>query len=72
MSDLSRDVVFTVDEVAGLLKISRWTVIRIFENEPGVIDVGSPLTTRRAQRYRVLRIPASVLNRVIARRTRKQ
>ena len=62
------DLIFTVDEVAALLKISRWSVIRKFGDEVGVIDMGSPLTTKRARKYRVLRIPQSVINRVLARR----
>lgn len=33
---------FTVDEVAKMLKVSRDTVSRRFENEPGVIDLGTP------------------------------
>jgi hypothetical protein len=60
--------VYTVDELAGLLKLSRWTVIRRFEHEPGVIDLGSPLTTKRARRYREFLIPQSVLNRVLNKR----
>jgi hypothetical protein len=55
---------FTVDEIAKLLKISRNTVIRRFENEPGVLDLGSP-EPRHKRRYRVLRIPATVLNRFL-------
>lgn len=47
---------FTVDEVAKMLKVSRDTVSRRFENEPGVIDRGTP-TRRYRRRYRVLRIP---------------
>jgi hypothetical protein len=62
------DPIWTVDEVAAFLKISRWSVIRKFACEAGVIDMGSPLTTKRARRYRVLRIPQSVINRVLARR----
>ena len=68
---VTQDPVFTVDEVALLLKLSRDTVIKIFGDEAGVIDMGSPFTTKRARRYRVLRIPQSVINRVLARR-RKQ
>lgn len=55
---------FTVDEVAKMLKVSRDTVSRRFENEPGVIDLGVP-TRRYKRRYRVLRIPAAVLNRFL-------
>jgi hypothetical protein len=55
---------FTVDEVAKMLKVSGDTVRRRFENEPGVIDLGVP-TRRYKRRYRVLRIPAAVLNRFL-------
>jgi Fic family protein len=55
---------FTLDEIAKLLKVSRETVSRHFENEPGVIDLGSP-ERRHKRRYRVLRIPATVLNRFL-------
>jgi hypothetical protein len=59
------DPMFTVDEVAALLKIERWSVIHKFVDEAGM---GSPTTTKRARKYRVLRIPQSVINRVLARR----
>jgi AcrR family transcriptional regulator len=55
---------FTIDEIAKMLKVSRGTVSRRFENEPGVIDLGSP-GRRHKRRYRVLRIPAAVLNRFL-------
>lgn len=53
---------FTVDEVVKMLKVSRDTVSRRFENGPGVIDLGVP-TRRYKRRNRMLRIPAAVLNR---------
>jgi transcriptional regulator GlxA family with amidase domain len=56
--------VFTVAEVAKLLKVSPDTVSRLFENEPGVIDLGSPERLHK-RRYRVLRIPAAALNRFL-------
>lgn len=55
---------FTVAEVAKMLKVSRDTVSRRFENEPGVIDLGVP-TRRYKRRHRILRIPAAVLNRFL-------
>jgi predicted transcriptional regulator of viral defense system len=54
----------TVDEVAKMLKVSRDTVSRRFEKEPGVIDLGTPERLHK-RRYRVLRIPAAVLNRFL-------
>lgn len=55
---------FTVVEVAKMLKVSRDTITRRFENEPGVIDLGVP-TRRYKRRRRILRIPAAVLNRFL-------
>ena len=55
---------FTVQEVAKMLKISPDTVSRRFEKESGVIDLGTPERLHK-RRYRVLRIPAAVLNRFL-------
>ena len=55
----------TPAEVADILKVSLNTVIRRFENVPGVVDLGSEEKMHR-RRYRTLRIPRSVLNRFIA------
>ena len=55
---------FTVQEVAKILKVSPDTVSRHFEKEPGVIDLGAPERLHK-RRYRVLRIPAAVLNRFL-------
>jgi predicted ArsR family transcriptional regulator len=60
----------TVAEVAKMLDVSKDTVRRMFTEEPGVIDVGAQ--RRRASRpYRILRIPRSVLERVLAGRAVK-
>lgn len=61
------DELFSVAEVAARLKISVDTVTRLFENEPGVIDLGAP-EARHKRRYRILRIPSSVLNRMLQKR----
>ena len=55
---------FTIADVAKMLKVSPDTVSRLLGNEPGVIDLGSP-ERRHKRRYRVLRIPAAVLNRFL-------
>ena len=55
---------FTIAEVAKMLKVSPDTVSRLFGNEPGVIDLGAPERLHK-RRYRVLRIPVSVLNRFL-------
>jgi transcriptional regulator GlxA family with amidase domain len=55
---------FTVDELAGLWGLSRDSVIRIFEREPGVVIVQTPKGNRGRRGYRTLRIPESVALRV--------
>lgn len=62
------DQLLTVDQVAKILAVDSATVIRRFENYPGVVDVGprSREQIRRGRRpYRRLRIPRSVLNRFL-------
>jgi hypothetical protein len=59
MSDL-----LTVSEVAALLKVSEETVTRRFAGVKGVIDIGTPETPRK-RRYRVLRIPRSVVEKYV-------
>jgi hypothetical protein len=61
------DELYSVAEVATRLKISADKATRIFEDEPGVIDLGAPEQTHK-RRYRILRVPASVVNRVIQKR----
>jgi len=58
----------TVAQVAEMLGVSKDTVRRLFADEPGIIDLGRRETTRHKRRYRVLRIPASVLDRVVNRK----
>ena len=54
----------TPAEVADILKVCEKTVIRRFEDYPGVIDIGSE-ETRRKRRYRVLRIPREAVQKFI-------
>ena len=63
--------VFTIPEVADRLKISRKTASEIFDSEPGVICIGNKITTKGLRKYRTLRIPASVFNRVVTRLTNR-
>lgn len=58
--------VFSMNEVAALLGRSRRTVIRMFEDEPGVLIWEEPEAMHK-RRYRVIRIPRAVLERVILR-----
>jgi transcriptional regulator GlxA family with amidase domain len=55
---------FTVDELAELWGLSRDSIIRIFEKEPGVLVVQTPKGNRGRRGYRTLRIPESVMCRV--------
>ena len=51
------DAAYTVAEVARMLNWSRRTIVRMFENEPGVL-------IRKGKR-RTLRIPRPVYERVL-------
>lgn len=53
---------YRVNELAELWGFSRHTIIRIFANEPGVLNLGKLGTERR--RYVSLSIPESVALRV--------
>jgi len=58
---------YTADEIAERLGLSRDTVSRIFEKEPGVVVIdnrGRPWNRPWKRRYRTLRIPESVFERV--------
>lgn len=54
---------YSVADVAKMWALSEKTVRRMFEDEDGVLNWGSP-ETRRKRGYRTLRIPESVLHRV--------
>jgi hypothetical protein len=54
---------WAVTEVAELWNLSPDVVRSIFENEPGVLVIGDN-GTRSKRRYRTLRIPESVMQRV--------
>ncbi len=56
---------FTVAEVSALLGCSRWTTIRLFENEPGVLIRLHPEKMHKRSR-RMIRIPRAVFLRVKA------
>lgn len=61
------DELFTVAEVAAFLRVSGDTVYRRFAKVTGVVDIGSP-ETRTKRRYRVLRIPKSVVEKFVVSR----
>jgi hypothetical protein len=54
----------TVSEVAEILGVGEDTVTRRFAKVKGVIDLGSPETPKR-RRYRVLRIPQTVVEKFL-------
>ena len=57
---------YAVDEVAEMWHLSPDKVRSLFEHEPGVLVIGDPFR-RHKRRYRTLRIPQTVLNRVHSR-----
>lgn len=57
---------YTVAEVAKLTGFSERTIIKLFENEKGVLIYEVPRLRKRAT-YRTIRIPRPVYERVIRR-----
>ena len=55
--------VFSVADVCQLLGCSRWTVIRLFEDEPGVLILLRPEKMHKRSR-RMIRIPRAIYLRV--------
>ena len=55
---------FSVAQVAERWGLSEDTVRRLFENEPGVLVIEPPRGRHSRRRYRTLRIPESVVERV--------
>lgn len=53
---------FTPEELGELWGLSADTIRRLFDEEPGVLVIQR--SKRRSRRYRTLRIPASVAERV--------
>jgi hypothetical protein len=60
---------FTLAQVAEAWSVSTDTVRRMFEGEPGVLVIEPPAGRFSRRRYRTLRIPASVAERVHRRMT---
>ena len=61
--------VFTISEIAKMLRIDRHKATELFERENGVIVIGNRETQRGRRKYRSIRVPVAVYNRVIARIT---
>jgi hypothetical protein len=56
-----------VKDIAGVWNLSPVAVRRMFLNEPGVLVIGRRDVSRRKRVYRTLRIPESVVSRVMDR-----
>jgi hypothetical protein len=63
---MKEKLVYTIAEVAELSGFSRRTVTRLFEPEPGVLVLGRPEKMHK-RRYRSIRIPRGVYERVVGR-----
>jgi AraC-like DNA-binding protein len=61
---------YSVSEIAKMWALSEKTVRRMFEDEEGVLQWGTP-ETRRKRGYITLRIPESVLLRVHRQRAQR-
>jgi hypothetical protein len=57
---------YSIDDLAVLHNLSRRTVIRLYENEPGVLVLQASAEQQRAmgRRYRTIRVPRHVYMRV--------
>lgn len=54
---------YTVAEIAAIWNLSKDTVRRMFQNEPGVLVLGGHSSARKRQ-YTTLRVPQSTMERV--------
>lgn len=61
---------YTVGEIASLWSLSDDAVRKIFEKEPGVWVLGNATPGGGKRRYRTLRIPAQIVERVHRRLTK--
>lgn len=61
-----QEVHYTVAEIAKMWKLSKDTIRKIFENEPGVLPI-NPTAGKGKRGYRTLRIRESVVERVYRR-----
>jgi hypothetical protein len=59
--------ILTIPEISARLKIDRHTVTRLFQDERGVLIFGNDETQKHRRKYRSIRVPESVVNRVLAR-----
>ncbi len=57
----------TVNYISKEVRIDRHVTTKLFENEEGVLVIGSGETKKGRRKYRQLRIPRAVYNRVLGR-----
>lgn len=69
--DILAEPLYSIPEIAEAFKLTRSKVTELFQDEPGVLCIGNPETVRGRRKYRTFRIPQSVLNRVVARLTKR-
>lgn len=63
--------IYTPQQVAEMWRVSTDTIRTLFGDQPGVLKLGHDGDTRRGKRaYQTLRIPAAVVARVFAERSR--
>ena len=62
--DMENKVVYSVADVARMTGLSARTITRMFENERGVIVLERPESAHK-RRYRSIRIPRAVYERVV-------
>jgi hypothetical protein len=55
---------FSISEISEIWNVSKDTVRRMFQNEPGVLVLGDTSPRQRKRLYKTLRIPLSVVERV--------
>lgn len=67
----AQELHFTVQEIGSLWKLSRRTIIRMFQDEPGVLVRGKG-ESRYKKKYITMRVPESVMNRVHQKNLRPQ
>jgi hypothetical protein len=69
MTPETTEQLLTVNQAAELVQVSATRVISILANQPSTITFGTSVVSRKARKFRQLRITTSVLlNQVIARR----
>jgi hypothetical protein len=68
LTPLPEEVYLSTNQVAEKLNLSHDLVRKLFAREPGVLALTRP-AKRHKRTYTTLRIPGSVLNRVVTRMT---